>query len=140
MGSRLPLTGRSQRFEVTYFVLSALFGAALLIWAPPPTSLESQLPGWVVTLWAVALVTCGCVGLIGSYWRGHFVTGLLLERAALLTAAAAGTLYDVAVFSRAGWGATGAAVWVSAYTVSCLLRARDISTVLADLTGSQERT
>lgn len=132
------MTGRHQPFQLTYFGLSALAGAALLVGGRRPPSLM-EYPQWISTAWAACLVSYGVVGLVGSYWRGHVVTGLLLERAALLVAAAAGIVYDVAIFAGAGWGAAGAAVWVTAYTVACLARANDIRDALTDL-GGRERS
>lgn len=93
------------------------------------------MPDVVLTAWYAALLTSGVVGLAGCYWRWDVVTGLLLERAAMLTAAAAGLVYVTALFTVGGWQATGAGSYVAAYLVASLVRARHITTDLRVVEG-----
>jgi hypothetical protein len=132
---RLVRTGRQQPFEVLMLAFSVAAGAAFAAGARPPGSLERSLPAAVLTAWYGALLASGLVGLAGCYWRWDVVTGLLLERAAMLTAAAAGLVYVTGLFTVGGWAATGAGLYVGAYLVASLVRARHITVDLRLLEG-----
>lgn len=77
--------------------------------------------------WAIALLVSGVVGLTGCYWRGQIRVGLLLERAALAFGSAAAIVYLLALVTAAGWGATGAGLWIGAYVAANLARVHGIT-------------
>lgn len=112
---------------------SVAAGVAFVAGARPPGSLERSLPDVILTAWYVTLLVSGAVGLAGCYWRWDVVTGLLLERSAMLTAAAAGLVYVTALFTVGGWQATGAGFYVTAYLVASLVRARHITVDLRSI-------
>lgn len=135
---RLVRTGRHQPHEVLLLVFSILGGLAFLLGADAPSTLERALPAAVVTTWRWSLLVSGTLGLVGCYWRGYVVTGLLIERGAMLMAAATGLLYIVALFSVAGLAAVGAGIYTTAYAVACIIRAGQISRDLRLITSMQD--
>lgn len=124
------LAGLQQPFEVFLLFLSVLTGAAFLSGVRPPTSLEHSLDHWVVQMWFSVLVLSGVIGLCGCFWPGNIVTGLLLERSAMLLAVAAGLIYAMGLLASAGWGAVGTAASVIAYILACLVRIGGITATL----------
>lgn len=102
MSDVVVVTGRRRPHEVMLLAASALVGVVYLAGAaPPPSTVEALLPGWVRLLWYGLLAAGGVLGLVGC-WLPDQVTGLLLERVALLVGTAAILMWILAIWWFAG--------------------------------------
>jgi hypothetical protein len=131
------VTGRRRPHEVMLLAASAIVGVAYLLGAaPPPSTLEQILverAGWVRPLWYGLLAASGLLGLVGC-WLPDQVTGMLLERTAMLLSTAAILMWVLAIWWVAGapgfgglaffalWGTAN--VWRSAQITGDLRRMR----------------
>lgn len=95
------VTGRHRPHEVVFLAYSALLGAAFVIGAKPPGTVEQLLPTWVLWVWYVLLLVSGAVGIASIPMRDLYVASAL-ERAAMLGQAAAFAGYATAIFAVGG--------------------------------------
>jgi len=92
------VTGRHRPHEVLFLVLSALVGAAFVLGAKPPTTLETLVDTWVLWTWYLLLTVSGVGGLISIALPDTY-RALVLESAAMVGQTAAPLLYGLALAS-----------------------------------------
>lgn len=92
----IVVTGRHRPHEVLFLAFSALIGAAFVLGAKPPGTLESLLDAWILWTWYVLLLASGAIGLVSFALRDPF-QALVLERAAMVGHVAAPTMYGLAL-------------------------------------------
>ncbi len=108
MPPSLMLVSRQSPHAVLLLVVSAILGGVYTFGgAPKPSSVAAVQPGWVLTIWAVAMLISGCVGLYGMFWRRNALRALQLESGAMVLGAAAMLLYSASLFAFAGSRALG---------------------------------
>jgi hypothetical protein len=74
----------------------------------------SVLPGWADFTWGMCLIVGGALGIASAWWQDR-LTGLLVERVALLAIAGSAPLYGIMLLALAGpIGITPAAMTISA--------------------------
>lgn len=98
----LVVAGRHRPHELLFLGLSLVFGLAYTLGSPPPQSVASQMPPWLVHVWAVGLLLSGVVGLVGTLAPIGYGRGLSLELGAMLVGAAALVVTTAAIFNYAG--------------------------------------
>lgn len=124
-----PLHAGRHPFQTFMLVLCIASGLPLLFGQPTSGSIESNLPHWMAVTWGLSLLVGSTLGLLGSFWRGDYDTGLLLERMGLDLAGFAAVAYSVIVVISTGWLGLLAGAIVLGFGASCLTRARDIGRI-----------
>lgn len=94
------LTGKHRPHELMFQAFSLLAGLVYLIGAPPPASVASLMPEWMVRTWAAGMVVSGLLSAAGLAVR-QLATSLRLEQAAMLFGAGALIWVGYAVFAFA---------------------------------------
>ena len=122
----MPIRGSRHPHELAFVVAALLLGAAgVLFFARIATTNVRMLP----TLWGYILfggmAVLSAVTLVGVFV--HSVVGALLERAGLISLALFLLAYGVGFLAVAGWRGVGPAVFVTAFAVANVVRARQIS-------------
>lgn len=96
------VTGRQRPHEVLLIALSALVGAGYTFGAPPPTSVASLMPAWLVHAWAAGLLLSGVVGLVSlAVGSRRIERRMRLEAGSMLVGAAAVLVSTEATFHYA---------------------------------------
>lgn len=90
------LTGRHRPHEVVFLAFSAIIGAAFMIGAKPPGTLERLVPPPVLWSWYALLLASGVVGLISITVADPY-RALVLERTAMLGHTVAPAMYSIAL-------------------------------------------
>lgn len=135
------VTGRRRYHEVFLLAGSVLTGLGLLIGGPAPNSINRELEGWMVPVWAAALLFSGLIGLAGVYWPWQLDTGQELERWALVIQAGAMLLYVGAVLgyaplAQAWFVALLVTGWSAAHIARAIQITRDMQRELRAFNGS----
>ena len=118
-------------FETYLLTLAAVSGLPLLFGKPNSGSIEESLPPFMVGVWGAMLVFGSVLALVGLYWRGRVVTGLLMERSGLVGVGGSSLIYAVVlipnglqgVYAGCITGAFGLACFRQAHRISQRLRA-----------------
>lgn len=131
------VTGRHRPHELLLLAVSVVLGAAYLLGSPPPASIASLMPRWVVDVWAAGLVVSGVAGLVGCFWRQDIVLGLGLEMGGMLIGAGAILIYCVAVIAVTGLAGAFTASLTGAWMAANLIRAGQIRRDLSILTNGE---
>ena len=118
----IVVTGRHRPHEVLFLAFSALVGAAFIIGAKPPSTLERLLPIWVLWTWYLLLLASGLIGLV-SFALNDPYRALVLERAAMYGQTAAPILYGIALASTGQAAALFAAAFVLTWSAASGWRA-----------------
>ncbi|MGH7743614.1 MAG: hypothetical protein ACREQ5_02160 [Candidatus Dormibacteria bacterium] len=113
-------TGRNP-FELWLLVACVLSGLGGLI---DVSHTRVMLPGWEQYAWNSGLLICGVIGLRGAFLRR--ITGLVMERAALVTLALLCFAYSIAIVNITTVYAFGAVV-IATFGVACLWRVIQIT-------------
>lgn len=106
-------------------VFSALLGAAFVVGARPPGSIEALMPGWMRWTWYVLLLISGAVG-VASFLRRDIYTVLTLERAAMWGQAAAFAGYALGILTFGGQQGLAAGGLCIALAAASVWRLRQI--------------
>lgn len=130
----LIVTGRERPHLLMTLWFSLVSGAVFLLGAPRPPSMGDT---WLVTMWAVLLVTSGSVGLLGCYTRRNIRRALGLERAGMLIGAGAVIGYAVQVYATNGHRALFSAGFCAGWAIANVVRALQISNDLRKLGGAR---
>lgn len=101
----IVLAGRHRPHEILLLAMSVPLGVGMLASAPAPQSLIAVMPGWLVSVWAVALVLSGVVGLAAVWWPGDPLRAMRAEAGALVINAGVLVTFAGAAFVVAGWRA-----------------------------------
>lgn len=104
----IVVTGRHRPHEVLFLVLSTAAGAAFVLGAKPPTTVQQLVGPWVLWTWYLLLLASGVIGLI-SIVQPDTYRALVLESAAMVGQTAAPLLYGLALLAS-GVPAAGFAV------------------------------
>lgn len=110
-------------------LLSTLSGLALIFGVSRPSSITTLLPWWAATLWAWVIALSGLAALIGMWWQPR-VTGLLIEKTAVLVAGIGAFYYAVVTLFYAGQLAIFPAGMILAFSAACCARTVQISRFL----------
>lgn len=121
----LVVTGRHRPHEFAFLIYSALLGAAFLVGARTPGSIDLLMPGWIRWTWYVLLLGSGLVGT-ASFAVREVYTALTLERAAMVGQVAAFGLYALAIFALAGWQGLAAGGLCASWAAASAWRLRQI--------------
>lgn len=121
-----PLEASRHPFEVYLLVLAACSGVPLLFGEPNSGSINEAMPPLVVNMWGAMLVFGSVLALLGLYWRGRKVTGLLMERTGLVGVGGAALIFAVVAFSTVGVTATFSACITGGFGAACFTQAHRI--------------
>lgn len=133
---RDPLTGiPASRHPFQFWMLTAAVfaGTSALLTEAAPATLESLIPQWTVYVWSFLLITGGALGLPAGFWKDR-LTGLLLERIALASLAAACFVYAIVLLAVAGGPGTTAAVFQMTVSIAAIWRIVHVNRELRLLT------
>lgn len=127
------LVRRAAPHKLLLLVVSAVLGASYVLGVPPPTSIAATQPGWVIHMWAVAMLVSGAAGLWASVWR-NVARALRLEAGAMDLGAAAMLLYAMSLFAYAGWTrALASGITFGLWAAANLWRAQQIRRDLREI-------
>lgn len=116
----------------------AASGMAALLNIGEPITLIRLMPRFMVDVWGWNLMLGGLLGLIAPWWRDR-ITGLLLERVALLCLGGITAVYAVALYVIWGSQAVMSIPLTGSITVASLWRVVHINRELKVLTRWIER-
>lgn len=122
----IVVTGRHRPHEVLFLAFSALVGAAFIVGAKPPGTLERLLPDWVLWTWYLLLLASGLIGLV-SFAQGDPYRALVLERAAMFGQTAAPILYGIGLASTGQAAALFGAAFVLTWSAASAWRGWQIN-------------
>lgn len=125
----MPRTASRHPFEVALLGAATTAGVALLV-VGRPRSVTEAMPVLVQSVWEVALVLTGVVGLAGVYWRGHASVGLGIELGAMVLLGTATAMYAIALFAISGLQALAAGAFLAAIGAASWWRAGQIGGAL----------
>lgn len=125
MPTILVTTGRTP-FEVTILAAATTAGIALLAAGERPRSVAEAMPAAVQSIWEIALIVSGLVGLAGVYWPGPSVTGFGAELSAVVVLGTATAMYAIALFAISGLQALAAGAFIAAVSGASWWRAGQI--------------
>lgn len=103
------LVGDRNPFEAFLLTGALLQGAAVLVGAASPTSIDQALPPTMQIIWAILLLGGGGLALIGLGWLGDPFSAIEIKRVGLVCAGFGGLVYGMAA---AAFGAPGLAVGI----------------------------
>jgi hypothetical protein len=132
---RDPLTGvPPSRHPFQFWALTACFlsGVASAIGPGKPGTMQELLPDYMVDLWGWTMMVGGLLGLIAGFWKDR-ITGLLMERLALLTIGGVTLVYGVVVLAVGGLGATTAGTFCLSMSVASFWRVVHVNRELRTL-------
>lgn len=110
--------------ELMLLVLCLLSGVSFLVGvAPPPRSVESVMPTWLVFGWYTLLVVAGAIGATGNLWPGRVTTALRLRLAGQMFAAGPAAAYAIAAFSFVGIHALASGGLIVVWACMCAWQA-----------------
>lgn len=98
MPTTIIVTGRHRPHEVMFLALSAIAGAAFVLGAKPPTTVERLVEPWVLWTWYLLLLASGVIGLV-SFLLPDTYRALVLELASMHGQTAAPLLYGLALLA-----------------------------------------
>lgn len=128
-------TGDPNPFEAYMFAACIVQGAAVLVGAARPTSIEQALPVALRVLWAGLLFVGGVAVLLGLYWPGSPLTGIEIKRPGLVAVGGAALAYGVALIPFGPAGMVVAIANVS-FAMACAVR---VGQVTRRVRGVRER-
>lgn len=122
----MPFRGDRDPHELAFVIAAFLLGVAGTVsFSRIATTNVRMLPTvWGYVLYG-GLAVLAAVTLVGIFVHG--VVGALLERAGLISLALFLLAYGVGFLAVAGWRGVGPAVFVTAFAVANVVRARQIS-------------
>jgi hypothetical protein len=122
--------GPANPYEAWVFVVCFLAGAATLVGAALPSSLDDAVTSGFRWLWAALLAAGAAAALAGLYWPGDQFTAMYVKRAGILALAGALLAYGVALFAL---GRSGVVVGLETVglAVASLHRVRQITIAAA---------
>jgi hypothetical protein len=118
-------TGRHRPHEVMIIIWSLAVAVIHFATQPPPNSLDTAYPAWLVGAWYLLLGAGGFVGLAGLWLRSILIS-LYLERASMIAIAAGAAIYALAVFYVGGWRALVAGGLIACWSAASAWRAGQI--------------
>lgn len=129
MRDRLRRLRVPDAFELLIAALCLGSGLTLSLGAPPPSSVQNILPGWLVTCWGATLFLGALLIVIGVLMRHRNVStisrvlvGLRIERAGLVPLAAASAVFGLVIAVFGGWRGVLASGTYLAFAAACLFR------------------
>lgn len=120
---------RSHRYrphEILLFLASAVLGGAWLNAAPPPESVATAQPAWVLHFWAAFMLFSGIVGLIATIAPRETYRTLRLELGALLVGSATMVIYTASLVTVVGVAALGPLITFGLWALANLARVAQI--------------
>jgi hypothetical protein len=108
------------------YALATLSGLVFVVGAAPPRSVDQLLPGTLVWMWNLALLAGGGTGLAATLLRDP-LTGLLVERSAMLPLAAAALAYTMALVALGNVTVVLSAGIILAFAAAAIWRAVQIT-------------
>lgn len=133
----LVVTGRHRPHEIVLFLFALATGLAYTLGAPPPRSVASEMPSWLIDVWAGGLLIHGVIGLVGVFGPFNQERRLWLELGSMLIGAGALVLVAAVTFGYAGMAALLGGGLTVAWAVANLVRAWQIVADLHDLQASR---
>lgn len=92
-----PVPPSRHPFQFLVMFALGLSGFFVVLSDAPPGSINSLLPHWAVNGWGTLMMIGGSLAIASSFWRDR-ITGLLLERIALMMIGGVCTVYAAAVW------------------------------------------
>lgn len=129
---RDPLTGippSRHPFQVWILAACLISGISTAVFDAGPATLRELLPVWAFWLWGAVLMMGGFFGLLGAFWEDR-ITGLLMERLALIAISGGSMVYAVTVVSLAGKVGYTTAAYTMSVGIAGFWRVRHINRAL----------
>lgn len=114
-------------FETYLLALALVSGIPLMFGRANSASVAATLPDALVVVWGTMLVVGSGTALVGTYWRGSLLTGVVLERTGLVGVGGAAIVYSLATVLAVGIGATFSACLTVGFGLACFAQAHRIS-------------
>lgn len=127
------MPARRHPHQVFLSLLCILAGLPILFGGPRPGSLSAALPGWLLAVWSVTLVTGGSF-LIAAAVTRSIIRALYLEAVAHLPLAFMTLAYASALLGVIGVPAWSSALIVLAFGCASAVRAFQVARTLRGLT------
>lgn len=124
-----PLQAGRHPFQ-TYLLTLCLISAVPLLFGITPTSIQAELPRWLVIPWGTMLLTGAGSALVGSHWRGNYANALTIERSGLAIVGMPALVFATAIIMYAGWHGLVSAALTAGFGLSCLRRSSDIGGII----------
>ncbi len=118
-------------FETYLLALAVVSGVPLIFGGGNSRTIDASLPPTLVVVWGVMLTVGSSMALVGSYWRGRQITGLVLERAGLVGVGGAAIVYAVAALLAVGSDALFSSCITAGFGAACFAQARRIALRIA---------
>ncbi len=118
-------------FETYLLATATVSGLPLVIGRVNSASISTALPGELVIAWGTMLVVGSAMALVGTYWRGRRITGLVLERAGLVGVGGAALVYACVALLAVGLDAAFSACITAGFGAACFAQAHRISVRIA---------
>jgi predicted MFS family arabinose efflux permease len=124
--------GPPNPFESFLLGVCVVQGAAAVIGFSQPAAFEGSFPPWVHRAWGVILLLGGVAAVVGLYWPGDPVDGVLIKRVGLVALAGVTIAYGIAGLAtptRLFVGAT----FNLAFGIACIIRIRQVTAAISAL-------
>jgi hypothetical protein len=127
------LSASRHPFQTYLLALAVVSGIPLLFGRVNSGTIQESMSPLLVLAWGVMLVFGSLLALVGTYWRGHVLTGYVLERAGLTGVGGAAFVYAITALLDVGVRATFSSCITAGFGIACFAQARRISRRLSGL-------